>query len=245
MKWKTPPWLAFLIGVAVFLVARQFSHLPEVIFGESLMEAFPWLGQVSSKSGLLILSVLGSLILTRGALRKHGYQWPQDMRWWSSFWPGVVAGTIATLLIFVTPSKGMGGMMMGMGGPGVMVFLLLFSSLAEEVHARAFVQSLMWHLRDRRIDLGVTRVSVPTFTSALLFGLLHLPVYFAGVDIWTMAIVLSQTFVLGLLAGHVFEKHESIVPAITMHIGGNIGGALCGIVIMVLRGLITGELPTP
>ena len=233
-----PPWLAFVIGAAMFVGARWLAG---AIPGESLAEAHPWLNQFLLKSILIVIPLLGSLILTRGALTKHGYRRPDSMKWWSTIWPGLLLGALGTTFIFITPAGGMD--MARLGSGGVIVLLVLYSSFSEEIFARGFIQSLMGRPTEKRIDLPFGRVSVPALTSGLLFGSMHLSIYFAGSDALTTVIVVTYTTMLGIVAGHLFEKHRSIVPAIVVHIAANAGGMAAGVILTIARFLITGELP--
>ena len=74
MNYKTPPWLAFLIGILIFVIARFAGGLPETISGESITETLPWLGHAITKTVLIVIALIGSYIVTRGALGGHGYR---------------------------------------------------------------------------------------------------------------------------------------------------------------------------
>ncbi|MFH2037424.1 MAG: CPBP family intramembrane glutamic endopeptidase [Candidatus Zixiibacteriota bacterium] len=241
MERKISPWLAFVIGGVIFLIARQAILIPELIAGDTIQETYPWLKQVSLKTALLLISFIGTLIVTRGSISRHGYCRPKNMNWWGSIWPGLLMGSLSTIIIVVTPAKGMGAMMSNSGSPGVVMLLLLYSSISEEIHARGFIQSIISHLSHKKVNLLLVKVSVPVFTSALFFGCMHLSIFFAGSDILTTIIVMLNTFALGLMAGYLFEKHESIIPAIIVHIAGNAGGVLTGIIANILSFIITGE----
>ncbi|MFH1687088.1 MAG: CPBP family intramembrane glutamic endopeptidase [bacterium] len=241
MDFRTPPWLAFLVGAAIFLIARQAGTLPELLGGEALSESMPWLNHAVIKTFLIVISLIGSLIWTRGALGQHGYRRPKDMKWWPTIWPGFLLGALGTTMIFVTPA---GGMDMARMGTGLAIFLsVLYSSISEEVFIRGFIQSLMSHLRHRKVNLFIASVSVPALTSGVLFGCMHLSVYFGGSDALTTVIIMSYATLLGIVAGYLFEKHKSIVPAIIVHIAANAGGFAAGVVMTIARFLLTGELP--
>jgi len=235
---KTPPWLAFLIGILIFVGVRWLSSLA---VGESLTESFPWLKQALLKTIMTVIALIGSLVITGGALSRHGYRRPTGMKWWPTIWPGLLLGALGTLMIFVTPAGGMD--MARLGSGAVIVLLILYSSISEEIFTRGFIQSLMSHLRERKINLLVARVSIPALTSGVLFGCLHLSIYFGGSDLLTTVIIVCYTTLLGIVAGYLFEKYDSIIPAIIVHIAANVGGVTAGIVVTLARFLITGELP--
>lgn len=238
MNYRIPPWLAFLVGILIFVGARWLSAMT---VGESLADSFPWLKQILLKTILIVIALVGSLIMTRGALSRHGYRRATGLKWWPIIWPGLLLGATATLMIFITPAGGMD--MARLGSGAVIALLVLYSSVSEEIFTRGFIQSLMGHLRERKTNLLVARVSVPAITTGLLFGSLHLSVYFGGCDVLTTVIIVSYTTLLGIVAGHLFEKYDSIVPAIIVHIAANVGGVTAGIVVTMVRFLITGELP--
>jgi membrane protease YdiL (CAAX protease family) len=129
-------------------------------------------------------------------------------------------------------------------GPGIVIALsVLYSSFSEEIFTRGFIQSLMGPLTDTRVNLVLAWVSIPAITSGLLFGSLHLSVYFGGSDTLTTAIIVFYTTILGIVAGHLFEKYNSLVPAILVHVAANVGGFGAGVIVTIIRFLITGELP--
>ncbi len=238
MNFRVPPWLAFLIGATIFVAARWLSS---ATVDDSLTEAYPWLTHALLKTILIVAALGGGLIVTGGHLRRHGYRWPSDLKWWPAIWPGLLLGACGTTLILITPA---GGMDMSKLGSGLAVALsVLYSSFSEEIFTRGFIQSLMGHLTDAKVNLVLGRVSIPAITSGLLFGSLHLSIYFGGSDVLTTVIVVTYTTILGIVAGHLFEKYDSIVPAIIVHVAANVGGIGGGIIGVIIRFLITGELP--
>ena len=72
MQRNFQPWLAFIIGLLIFVVARESTLLPGLIAGESIYENYPWLKQISLKTALIIISFIGTLIVTGGKIGLHG-----------------------------------------------------------------------------------------------------------------------------------------------------------------------------
>ena len=238
---KMPPWLAFLIGVGVFLAARQISELPGVLWGDSIAETLPWLGHAVIKTVLIIVALIGGLLVTRGKLGQHGYRMPDKWHVWSWLWPGLLIGGITSVTIILSPAEGMS---LKRFGSGLAILLsLLYSSVSEELFCRGFIQSLMVHLRLRKVNLLLARVSTPALTSGLLFGAMHLSIYFGGADILTTVIIVASTIILGITAGHLFDKTESLIPAIVVHIGFNLGSFLGGMIANIALFIATGKLP--
>jgi membrane protease YdiL (CAAX protease family) len=69
-------------------------------------------------------------------------------------------------------------------------------------------------------------------TGAIVFGLMHLGIYFAGGDIQTTIVIMFFTFFLGILAG-LARQEKNLFTAITVHIAFNIGGVAGGIILML------------
>lgn len=239
---NTPPWLAFLMGAIIFVAAMQIADLPARIWGDSIQESLPWLNHAIIKTVLIVVAILGGLMATGGRLGQHGYRKPHQWKVWSWVWPGMVIGGISALLIVFSPAEGM--RLTRFGGGIAIILSILYSSFSEEMFCRGFIQNLMANLRERKVNMLLARVSIPALTSGLLFGAMHLSTYFAGSDALTTIIVMSSTFVLGVTAGHLVDKSESILPAIIVHIGYNLGGFLASVIANIAIFVVTGRLPT-
>jgi membrane protease YdiL (CAAX protease family) len=112
--------------------------------------------------------------------------------------------------------------------------LLLFGPAAEELFTRGWLQGFLQPLRTRLLKLGPISMSVPVLTGALAFGAMHLKVGFTTDVVTGVAIVIFSTS-LGFLAGIARERTGSLLPAIAVHLAGNAGGILGGLVMIIIQ----------
>jgi membrane protease YdiL (CAAX protease family) len=104
----------------------------------------------------------------------------------------------------------------------MIIGIWFWSSVTEEIFARSLVQSLLQDLSKHRL----WGLSLPVWISALVFGAGHLTVFkLSGSPFFVMFIV-SNAFIMGLVAARYREKSGSIIPAILVHILSNIFGSL-------------------
>ena len=105
---------------------------------------------------------------------------------------------------------------------------------------RGFLQGHLASLEQIRILGGL---SLAALISATFFGAMHLVLLFSGADLATVVIVLCFTFSLGLLAAHQRSRTGSLAPAIVVHMAGNVGGFLVGIIFAIITIITTGKPP--
>jgi membrane protease YdiL (CAAX protease family) len=120
--------------------------------------------------------------------------------------------------------------------------LLLFGPAAEEFYTRGWLQGFLQPLQTRLVKLGSASVSVPVLTGALAFGAMHLKVGFTT-DTWTGVTVVIFATSLGFLAGIVRERTGSLLPAIAVHLAGNAGGILGGLLHFLIQRVHGVPLP--
>jgi len=191
--------------------------------------------------GLLVLLATGTMALFgEGRWKDFGFQKAQGA-WGKFVLYGLLLGAVCTLAIKASPGRGMEGALKGLD-PARVLLLLLFGSAAEEFFVRGWLQGFLQPLSARRVKLGFTKVSVPVLTGALAFGAMHLPAVIR-IDAWTVAFVLLFTTSLGLLAGIIRERTGSLLPAIWVHLAGNAGGILGGLIYLAIRKIQGGQLP--
>ena len=192
--------------------------------------------------GLMV--AVSALLTTRDGV-KTGLALGKPRARWGNFVPlGLLVGCLTTLVMRLTSAKGMGE---GMAryGPLMMFVTIGFGSVAEEVFVRGWLQGRLEPLRDRMVDLGGLRLSVPVVASGLFFSAMHLMLLARGADPWTVGFVLVFTAVLGLLAARAREVTGSLWPAVATHVAGNVGGVIGGVISVVIQVMRTGKLPVP
>lgn len=195
----------------------------------------------------LILSIGAILVVGRGDFAEYGFCRPSRdasgrNQWLKPLLVAPLLGAAATLL-----TVGLGG-----GGnpavkqftlPQIVLFIWILSSTIEEVLTRGFLQGHLGDMGGRQIRVFFWRVDLPAVISAVFFSAMHLVLLWSGVDTVTILVVLLFTLSLGLLAGQVRSRTGSLYPAIGIHMMGNIGGMIGGVIYGIYTVLTGGHLP--
>ena len=106
------------------------------------------------------------------------------------------------------------------------LFIFILAPVAEEHLFRGFLQNYLNPLDDKGITVFHKRISLPVLIAALAFSLCHLGLLASGVGAVFIIRTALFTFILGTIAGYFQEKYNNIVPAILVHMGGNLLGVL-------------------
>ena len=236
---KRSPLIAGIIGLLIFITAVfiakgivYFIHHPII-----------WLQQVLLKSTLIALSLVAIKYMLKISLADAGFRKPIiKLKKAKIIFSGMGLGALSTILIFFTPAEGV-PLVKQLNILEFLLIVVIWSSIAEEILIRGFVQSYLKPFEQQKIKFLKTQFSVPVITSALVFSGMHLSLLFIEVDYYTVVFTVIATFLLGLLAGVYREKYNSITPAIIAHMSFNIGGIIAGIIIVILYKILTGELP--
>ena len=107
-----------------------------------------------------------------------------------------------------------------------LLFTFILAPVAEEHLFRGFLQNYLKPLGNKGITVFHRRISLPVLIAALAFSLSHLGLLASGVGTAFMIRTALFTFVLGTIAGYYQEKYNNIVPAILVHMAGNLLGIL-------------------
>jgi membrane protease YdiL (CAAX protease family) len=209
---------AAIFGVAVFVP----TLLPG---GTALRIASTQLLEVS-------LSLLAIVVWGGGAFRAYGFTWPRSdasgvrrvVRWLPVAALALATGGLTSFVILVA-GVDRNPLLEELSFPQVVLLVWITSSMAEEVLARGFLQG---HLTGPSTPPR-GGIDGPTLASALFFSSMHLVLLLRGISLANLAITMAFTFALGLLAGHQRAVSKSLVPAIGVHVLGNVGTLLGGI----------------
>ena len=228
-----------LVGIFVFFSAKYLQDLTINIF-DSLADLNFYRSNVIFKTYMLILSVVMILLLNKGKLANYGFKLTKNINY---FKLGAITIGITLLSMIV------GGIVfMGIlnnifptgnsaGFPESNTFLervltvWIWSSICEEVLFRGLIQGFIQKFSSKKF----LRLSFPVIFSGLAFGAMHLSLISAGMGQWFVCFVLVFTSTIGILAAYYREKSDSIIPAIYIHIMGNVAGSLPLIVKMIVE----------
>ena len=236
---KRSPLIAGITGLLIFITAL-FIAKGIVYF---IPHPIVWLQQVLLKAVLIVLSLIAIKYMLKISLADAGFRKPAiKLKKAKIIFNGMGLGALATILIFFTPAMGI-PLIKQFNALEFLLIIVIWSSLAEEILIRGFVQSYLKPFEQQKIKFLKTQFSVPVIISALVFSGMHLSLLFVEADYYTVIFTVITTFLLGLLAGVYREKYNSITPAIITHISFNIGGIISGIIIAILYKILTGELP--
>jgi membrane protease YdiL (CAAX protease family) len=232
---------ALFVAAGIFLIA---VILPKLL----LSTALP---RLMTTQGLeLFLALLAIVIFGKSKFSEYGFCRPGSRR------QPAEGGTRWLHLALMAPLLGMVAtpLILGLGGhgnpvvksltfPQIVLFVWVFSSIIEEVFTRGFLQGHLSVLSGKYIRLPFFRVELPVLISALFFACMHFSLLLAGVDAVTMTVTFFFTLSIGLLAGYLRAKTDSLIPAVTVHMLANIGGMLGGVIYTIVTYLTTGSLP--
>ena len=223
-------WVVFLLAMGVATGIRRLAGLE----GE-------FLSGVCFKFVLAALALL-LMLLDRRRLGEFGFcrsrsSWPD---WLIGLALGGLFGAVGSAAIIVSPAKGM-TFIQQQAFWQIIVGVWIVSSISEEILVRGLAQS--WMTGGGGLRLGRVRLSTAVLTSGLLFGSMHLMILRAGVDAWTVCIVVAFTTSLGLVAAHYREKSGSLLLPIVIHAAGNVGGMVGGVITAILTMILTGSPP--
>lgn len=236
---KKSPIIAAITGLLIFILAIFIAK------GIACFIPYPviWLQQVLLKAILIVLSLLAIKYILKMPLAEAGFRKPSiKLKKAKIIFSGMALGATATILIMFTPAKGI-PLIKQLNPLEFLLIVVIWSSLAEEILIRGFVQSSLKSFERQKIKFLTSRISIPVITSALVFAGMHLSLLFIDVDYYTVVFTVITTFLLGLLAGLYREKYNSIIPAIITHMSFNVGGIIAGIIIAILYKILTGEMP--
>jgi membrane protease YdiL (CAAX protease family) len=229
----------FAIGWLVFAIASATPALLERLGLGALFDAHPTLPHFVTKTLLAVFVVLVVAADRRRTWADYGFRRATSkVPWWSVIAVGTLFGALATAAILLTPARGM-TFLQQFGFLGFIVSVWLYSSLTEELFVRGWFQTAA--TRGPTVAIAGRSLSVAVVASALLFGSLHLSLFWKGTDVLTVVIIVCATTLLGLAAALFRQRYESLIPAFVTHVAFNVGGLLAGVIINIVAMIATGR----
>ncbi len=220
---------AFGLSVVVGKLLGRLSDGPS---------GLPWLGS----STMLVVASLGLWAFlgerrweTLGLISPSG-------RWGRDVGLALIVGVIVTLTIKLTPGAGMSHALQGLSLPVVLISVV-YGSFAEELFTRGWFQGFLESHRNRVFQWAGLTLSLPVLASGIGFGAMHLTLVAKGVDAWTVGFILVFTTTVGLIAAKAREQTGSLLPPVIIHLAGNAGGILGGLVYVTMYVARYGQVP--
>lgn len=115
----------------------------------------------------------------------------------------------------------------------IIVFVLIYASIAEEMLFRGFLLNILKPLKKKGISVFNRKISLAVIVSAIMFGLFHIIPFDSDKNIIFTAGMLIAPFLLGIVAGYYQEKYNNNAYAIIVHMAGNLVGVIGTIVMSV------------
>ncbi|MBN3034830.1 MAG: CPBP family intramembrane metalloprotease [Bacteroidales bacterium] len=234
-KMLSNPVIRILSVVILLLVMRFISRALAGWADDIVVEHI--LPDFRHKSGVykffMVIFSLGIMAALPGYTWKDfGFRKPERVNYVTILWLTfviVVGGAIIFSILYLgllnhifakvveTPAD----MSEGQSFLSMVLSIWIWSSITEEIYTRGLFQSLLGKLTGYKF----MKLSLPVWLSGLMFGAMHLSVYSPGKLFFTMFII-TQAFILGLLAGYFRERSRSLYPAILIHILANVYGSI-------------------
>ena len=236
---RLPTALAVLVGVIVFLA----------IWGATKgMAGLGWIdgtaaSQVVSKSLMFAVS-LGTMMLVGRSPAAWG--WAAPRRWIAStivpIACGGVLGMAATATILLLGLPPMAGLS-ELGFLRIVLIVWFGSTIAEELFVRGLIQGWMqpWQAAPP-FDVAepASGAAARIVSSGLLFGGMHLTLFFSGNDWRTATLIVVATSLLGLVCAWSRERSGSLIGPLASHFAFNACALVGGIAVVVGRRLLGG-----
>ncbi len=214
--------IALILGV---FVLGASSSISVVISGQfpDLIQSLPLGEGFSIQICFLIISTLLILALSKGDFSRYGFKIGKNTLLPLIIILGLVVGIAGTLVESIVPNgisvePDYGSFI------NLVIGVWILASIAEEIFTRGLIQGFLFPLTGFGFSLWGLRISIPVLISALFFGLMHLGILSTGAGFLSVAIIVIFAFILGIIAGYYREKSGSLIPAIIVHICGNVGG---------------------
>lgn len=227
---RLSPLVAALVGAILFLA---------MIAATELLARAGLDSTAQQHTAIKVIMLLASLGLIVGIGRPwHTWGLAAPRSWLrSTLLPTLFGGAIgatatATILGFRLPP------MAGVSELGLLRLVLIIwfgSTLAEEVFVRGLIQGWMQPMDEQDAKAG--SVSMRILASGLLFGAMHLSVFFAGSDPRTAWVIVVATTLLGLTCAWSRERSGSLIGPLTAHLAFNVCGLIGGIAVLVARAI--------
>lgn len=214
--------VALILGVFVLGVSSSVSVVMSGRFPD-LVKSLPMGEGFIIQICFLMVSILLILVVSKGDLPRYGFRLGKNIQLPRIIILGLVVGIAGTIVVSIIPDAisiepDYGSFI------NLIIGVWILASIAEEVFTRGLIQGFLNPLTRFGFSLWGLRISIPVLISGLFFGLMHLGILSTGANLLSVATIVIFAFILGIIAGYYREKSESLIPAIFIHMCGNVGG---------------------
>lgn len=213
--------IALLLGILVLGVGSSVAILISNRFPD-LVDSLPMGEGFLIQISFLILSMLLILAFSKGIISRYGFRIGENIQLPRIAALGLAVGIASALTGSIIPGE-MPAEPEYDSLIDLVIGVWILASIAEEVLTRGLIQGFLDPLSGMGLSLWKARISLPVLISALFFGLMHLGILSVGADFLSVAIIVFFAFILGMIAGYYREISGSLIPAIIVHMCGNVG----------------------
>ena len=162
---------------------------------------------------------------------KYKFAWPKIKRIFKPLLFGLLTPIVTNLLMTVINKTagletGSHPLINKISPWQLIVFVLFYASIAEELLFRGFLLNILKPLKAKGIAILKRRLSLSVIISGLAFGLAHLILLASGTEASYVMKVVVFTSLLGIIAGYYQEKFDNNAYAIIVHMSGNLVGVV-------------------
>lgn len=208
---------ALVIGLAISVITLKAPNIFQITEADP-----PWMSAFITHTFMGILSILITILLTKGKIGNYGFT-KGKFRLSPKIFLWVIPTAIFSVMGFIDSRSGEDVKeILELSHLQDIIFIWIYASICEEVFTRGLLQSFLSPLSRHGINLSKKlRLTLPVLFSGLYFGMMHV----VAIDKIGPPVILFAS-ALGIIAGYYREKTESLIPAIIIHALFNIGGML-------------------
>ena len=208
--------LGVVVSAAVTLLALYAGHVAPLPKSSFLPASFV------THSVMLVFSLVIMWVIPRTSFPDFGfatgtYRFKPTILLWV-----LPTGVLSSLAILASGGTKAPGPAVGLSQLQLVIFVLIYASVCEEVLTRGLLQTLVAG-KSPGVDRA-RRLSTPVLVSGIFFGAMHLVLIPSMGPAAAVPILLAT--LLGFIAAHYREATGSLLPAILVHALFNVGGML-------------------
>jgi len=219
-------WMRILIAMVLWWFILMLASAGTMTL-QTMSPGRPWLSGLMMQSGILLLSLLAIALFGKGRFSQFGFARPSQRFFRPAAIFGLTLGVIAGVAQVVIRTDA-NPAVDDLSFLQIVLLIWIWASICEEVLYRGLIQSYLAPFSNRGITLFGARISLPVAIAALLFALSHAMLLTLGMAPGAVIAIVIFALLLGALAGYWREKTGSLLPAIIVHMSGNIAGACVG-----------------
>ena len=221
--------LVLMLGYVIYTGSGKISSQLVKLLPEIFQTDF-YLKNIGLKFLLVVFSITAMLLTPKMKLSDFGLKLPKKISYLKLTWQTValtIGGGIVYGLLFMGLLPNLFGVTNEMGFPDsgsflkTIIVVWLWSSICEEIFNRGLIQSLLNVFRKYKF----CKLTLSVWISGIIFGAMHFSVFKFSNSVFFVLFIVFNTTTLGILAAYYREKSESVLPAIIVHILGNVTGS--------------------